>query len=68
MGLDMYLTKRIWVGSDERAKATITGVEGVKADRVKFIMEDAGYWRKANAIHRWFVDNVQHGDDDCREY
>lgn len=24
------------------------------------------YWRKANAIHKWFVDNVQNGVDDCR--
>jgi len=26
-----------------------------------------GYWRKANAIHQWFVDNCQGGEDDCRE-
>ena len=26
------------------------------------------YWRKANAIHQWFVDNVQGGVDDCQEY
>lgn len=26
------------------------------------------YWRKANAIHAWFVKNVQDGADDCREY
>jgi hypothetical protein len=24
------------------------------------------YWRKANHIHKWFVDNVQKGQDDCR--
>ncbi len=24
------------------------------------------YWRKANHIHKWFVDNVQDGKDDCR--
>ena len=23
------------------------------------------YWRKANQIHAWFVDNVQQGNDDC---
>jgi hypothetical protein len=28
----------------------------------------AMYWRKANAIHGWFVDNVQDGNDDCRTY
>jgi len=26
------------------------------------------YWRKANAIHRWFVMNVQDGKDDCGQY
>ena len=30
--------------------------------------EEIGYWRKANAIHRWFVDNVQGGADDCEFY
>ena len=32
------------------------------------IFEQVGYWRKANAIHRWFVENVQDGDDDCGTY
>lgn len=26
------------------------------------------YWRKANAIHKWFVDNVQQEEDDCGVY
>ena len=30
--------------------------------------ESFGYWRKANQIHKWFVDNVQGGIDDCRPY
>ena len=25
------------------------------------------YWRKANAIHGWFVKNVQNGIDECQE-
>ena len=29
------------------------------------IMDQVGYWRKANEIHNWFVDNVQDGIDDC---
>lgn len=29
------------------------------------IKEEVAYWRKANAIHQWFVDNVQDGEDDC---
>lgn len=27
-----------------------------------------GYWRKANHIHKWFVDNVQLGEDNCEEH
>lgn len=26
------------------------------------------YWRKDNAIHNWFVTNVQNGVNDCGEY
>lgn len=32
------------------------------------IFHEGAYWRKANAIHGWFVDNVQKGDDDCGYY
>ena len=32
------------------------------------IFEQVGYWRKANHIHKWFVDNVQNGIDDCDTY
>lgn len=32
------------------------------------LFEEVGYWRKANAIHQWFVENVQNGTDDCKEY
>ena len=29
------------------------------------LSEEIGYWRKANHIHNWFVENVQEGVDDC---
>lgn len=29
------------------------------------ICEEVAYWRKANAIHKWFVNRVQDGIDDC---
>lgn len=29
---------------------------------------EVAYWRKANAIHNWMVQNVQFGEDDCRDY
>ena len=35
-------------------------------DLVKEVTVRVGYWRKANAIHKWFVDNVQDGVDECQ--
>ena len=35
--------------------------------RIKEVTIEAMYWRKANAIHKWFVDNVQGGRDECQE-
>lgn len=29
---------------------------------------EIGYWRKANQIHNWFVENIQEGIDDCGDY
>lgn len=68
MGLDMYFTKKYYIWSQNREGVEITGVKGVNSRKVKEISEDAGYWRKANAIHNWFVENVQEGEDDCKEY
>ena len=30
--------------------------------------EEVGYWRNADAIHDWFIENVQKGNDDCKTY
>ncbi len=76
MGLDMYLDKRTYVqywehNGDENYEVEVTkGGEPTKIDpkKVKYIIEEAGYWRKANQIHQWFVDNVQGGEDNCAEY
>lgn len=76
MGLDMFLTKRIYVGAQFKHR-NVTGNINITAygkpipinfDKVSYIVEDVAYWRKANAIHNWFVENVQDGVDDCREY
>ena len=32
------------------------------------IITESWYLRKANAIHKWFVDNAQNGVDDCGYY
>ena len=82
MGLDMYLTKRTFVGNEYQkpeelvkilvpATRTDTWVEDIRKirnERISSITESVGYWRKANAIHAWFVREVQGGEDDCREY
>ena len=36
--------------------------------RIKGHVEEAAYWRKANAIHRWFVENVQNNEDECKPH
>lgn len=73
MGLDMYLYKKtfVWPNSmrkDGESKFKLSGAKNVKDERVRYIIEEVGYWRKANAIHRWFVENVQNGVDDCGDY
>ena len=79
MGLDMYLTakKYLWSDEDKELSAKINELVGVKADMenrwngsslvVKQIEVDAMYWRKANAIHGWFVENCQNGLDECQQ-
>lgn len=69
MGLDMYLDKKLYIWRDKRKGVSLRGLPTrVKASEVKQIECEAGYWRKANAIHQWFVENVQNGEDDCKEY
>ena len=33
-----------------------------------YVSVNCAYWRKANQIHNWFVENVQDGEDNCSEY
>ena len=69
MGLDMYLRRKVYIWDDNRGSLKITGLKSkIRPDKVNYIIEQAGYWRKANAIHRWFVDNIQEGSDDCKNY
>ena len=78
MGLDMYLEKHTYVknwdymGDDQRHKITVKRAgkprAGIRPDRISKIVEEVAYWRKANAIHTWFVKNVQDGKDDCGTY
>ena len=73
MGLDMNLYKKRYVQNwdymkpKERHEVTVTkGGATVPVKNVAYIVEEVISWRKANAIHSWFVNNVQGGVDDCR--
>jgi hypothetical protein len=76
MGLDMYLTKKIYIGANYEHNEVAGTIDLKKSgkkveidlNKVTYIEEGAGYWRKANAIHQWFVDNVQDGVDNCGTY
>jgi hypothetical protein len=82
MGLDMYLTGKRYLskhfnkGDDVLAEAIAEQFPELKgkvghfgdASCIKEIRMEAGYWRKANAIHDWFVKNVQGGEDECQPH
>jgi hypothetical protein len=78
MGLDMCLTRKTyvknWDHTDPKERHEITIKRGgeirldVDPDKISHIEEEIGYWRKANQIHNWFVQNCQNGEDDCRSY
>jgi hypothetical protein len=76
MGLDMYLSKRTFIGANYehrnvKAKVSITiGKKkvNINPNKISYIHEGVAYWRKANHIHAWFVENCQGGEDDCGNY
>ena len=75
MGLDMYLSAKKFIGADDEhrnVKGEINLTEGIKntpinipVNRVESISCNVAYWRKFNALHNWFVNNIQDGKDDC---
>lgn len=79
MGLDMYLSgkrymSKVFRESDEPKQNAIAklfpeleGWAGRWGDSspVKEVTIDVGYWRKANAVHDWFVRECQGGEDNC---
>lgn len=77
MGLDMYLEKEIYLGGYYTNSIVLPFTNKYNNNTVQLNLQDKKihkiifevlYWRKANAIHKWFVDNVQNGTDDCTRY
>ncbi len=77
MGLAMYLTQEHYVKNWDHTKPedrhTITIKKGdqdspIDTSKISAIITQEMYWRKTNAIHQWFVINVQDGEDNCGNY
>lgn len=72
--VEFNYTFKEWVGDStdmtlEEAKVLESEFKNVGTHFEWFsIFTEVGYWRKANHIHAWFVENVQGGNDDCSYY
>lgn len=77
MGLDMYLYKKTYVKNWEHTAPEyrhkiVVRKDGkirkdIKPERISYIIEQVGYWRKFNALHGWLVQNCANGEDNCQE-
>lgn len=74
MGLDMYLKGKRYLreyakdSNDAEIQKEISKYFPELGDiKVQQVEAEVGYWRKANAIHAWFVKNCQDGVDECQE-
>jgi hypothetical protein len=80
MGLDMYLSaeKNLSAYShrgllDRERLESVLKTAGVsrsmlsKQSPFATLSVSVMYWRKANAIHQWFVDNFGNGVDECQQ-
>lgn len=78
MGLDQYLYAEKYYSpynkTDKRYEDFNKIVELVEATDIiepdypsALVRVKVAQWRKANQIHKWFVDTCQGGEDDCRD-
>lgn len=79
MGLDMYLYAEKYVSSSDTFDKEhpnmfnkikqIAGFEKLPTPDFSNILvkQLVGYWRKANAIHGWFINTIASGVDECQE-
>jgi len=53
---------------EDRISIKLSGnTKGIDTDKISYIIEEVGFWRKANAIHGWIVDKCAGGKDQCQE-
>ena len=79
MGLDMFLYAERYLSGPQRefgdevkgnaaALAELAGLPMAGGATGIYVKSQLAYWRKANAIHQWFVQNVQGGEDECKPH
>lgn len=75
MGLSMYLYKEIYISEFQGKTSLIEPIKdlvGAKDESGNFehviVYVPAIYWRGIDSIHKWFVDTVQEGCDNCATY
>lgn len=76
MGLDMYLSAKKYVsgwkfeGNEDTSEydtlLKMYGMERCDGSPSGYVELNVGYWRKANAIHGWFVRECAEGVDNCQ--
>jgi len=71
MGLDMYLYAEKYIPSwtpegEAAAKTVATAIQAPQGWTTAYVRGQVAYWRKANAVHDWFVQNCQGGRDECQ--
>ena len=70
----MYLYKKEYVGFGKEVEAEVKTkkwddeISTKNYKNVSYIVREVGYWRKANEVHKWFVDKCGNGKDDCSPY
>ncbi|MCF6330990.1 MAG: hypothetical protein L3I99_05525 [Sulfurimonas sp.] len=70
----MYLTKKVYIGAEHKFNKISGNINILKDGKnleitikdLSYLEYRIGYWRKANHIHKWFVQNVQDGVDQCQ--
>lgn len=81
MGLDMYMWKRQRAGQYGAKKITVKVDTEMPDNTVKheeftvpspnscstYILLPFAYWRKANAIHRWVLEQTEQMEDTCQQ-
>ena len=67
MGLDMFLNATCYI-LNESLSTEISNLVGIPFPNAEVRENTVTVmsWRKANAIHNWFITNCGNGEDDCQ--